>query len=163
HGLLNDVVPCMAGTSYDGSTTAFSRISTATQSSFRSVFNPPVVPPYQLPGLSPYTLPGSPRTMDPSQNISWRGGHTRVLFPSIQIKLTEFGPDPNVTSYWDSQMDKHVLPAIGDVYRHFGAHSDFNNDARSDIVWQNVSTGQVVYWLMYGTMFQSGTAVSTLP
>src|SRR5262249_10139156 len=33
----------------------------------------------------------------------------------------------------------------------FAATHDFNNDARSDILWRNTMTGQVVIWLLNGT------------
>src|SRR5262249_2684144 len=41
--------------------------------------------------------------------------------------------------------------AAGFVGSAFAATHDFNNDARSDILWRNTMTGQVVIWLLNGT------------
>src|SRR5207247_8248226 len=41
--------------------------------------------------------------------------------------------------------------------------SDFNGDAKADIVWQNSSTGQRVIWLMNGTTHQSNVSLGTVP
>ena len=38
----------------------------------------------------------------------------------------------------------------------FAATHDFNHDARSDILWQNGMTGQVVVWLMNGASVIGG-------
>ena len=39
---------------------------------------------------------------------------------------------------------------------------DFNGDAKTNIAWQNASTGQVYVWLMDGTTLASHGAVFTL-
>jgi hypothetical protein len=38
----------------------------------------------------------------------------------------------------------------------FAASHDFNGDARSDILWYNPSTGQVVIWLINGSTVIGG-------
>jgi hypothetical protein len=38
----------------------------------------------------------------------------------------------------------------------FAASHDFNHDARSDILWHNNTTGQVVIWLVNGTTVIGG-------
>jgi len=40
---------------------------------------------------------------------------------------------------------------------------DFNADGGNDLVWQNVSTGQCVVWLMSGTAVKSKVTVGTYP
>jgi hypothetical protein len=40
--------------------------------------------------------------------------------------------------------------------------SDFNGDDKSDILWQNSSTGQRVIWIMNGTTFQSAVSLGTV-
>jgi hypothetical protein len=42
------------------------------------------------------------------------------------------------------------------------ANKDFNEDCKSDILWQNNSTGQRVIWLMNGTTFQSFVSFATV-
>jgi hypothetical protein len=40
---------------------------------------------------------------------------------------------------------------------------DFNGDGKSDILWQNSSTGQRAIWLMNGTTLQSVVSLGTVP
>ena len=40
--------------------------------------------------------------------------------------------------------------------------SDFNRDGKSDILWQNTSTGQRALWLMNGTSLQSTVSLGTV-
>src|SRR5262245_49324286 len=46
--------------------------------------------------------------------------------------------------------------AAGFVGAALAATHDFNHDARSDILWQNLNTGQVVIWLMNGASVIGG-------
>ena len=41
--------------------------------------------------------------------------------------------------------------------------TDFNGDAKSDIIWQNSSTGQRSIWLMNGTVRTSSVNLPTIP
>ncbi len=41
--------------------------------------------------------------------------------------------------------------------------ADFNGDGKSDILWQDNSTGQRVIWLMNGTAYQSWVDLGTVP
>ena len=45
----------------------------------------------------------------------------------------------------------------------FDAVGDFNGDCKSDILWQNISTGLVYTWLMNGTSILSQAAAETVP
>jgi hypothetical protein len=50
----------------------------------------------------------------------------------------------------------------GFVAAAFAATHDFNHDGRSDILWQNGGSGQVVVWLMNGsTVIGGGSTGST--
>jgi hypothetical protein len=40
--------------------------------------------------------------------------------------------------------------------------SDFNGDGKSDILWQNSSTGQRLIWLMNGTTHTSNVSLGTV-
>jgi hypothetical protein len=40
---------------------------------------------------------------------------------------------------------------------------DYNGDGRSDIVWRNNTSGQVVIWLMNGTSVSSGGSAGSAP
>jgi hypothetical protein len=52
-----------------------------------------------------------------------------------------------------------VAPSSGWVIEGVG---DFNDDGRSDILWQNSTSGQVYIWLMNGTSIQSQGSVETV-
>jgi hypothetical protein len=41
--------------------------------------------------------------------------------------------------------------------------ADFNGDGKSDIVWQNTSTGARAIWLMNGASYSSAVSLSTVP
>src|SRR6266487_1444584 len=64
-----------------------------------------------------------------------------------------------------------IANPIGQVLAFLGAtmvsggpnRSDFNGDAKADILWQNSSTGQRVIWLMNGTTHQSTVNLGTVP
>ena len=45
----------------------------------------------------------------------------------------------------------------------FKNQADFNADTKSDIIWQNILTGQHTIWLMAGTSMTSTVALSTQP
>jgi hypothetical protein len=40
---------------------------------------------------------------------------------------------------------------------------DFNGDGKSDILWENTTTGQVAIWEMNGLQIQSAAVVATVP
>jgi hypothetical protein len=56
------------------------------------------------------------------------------------------------------------LDVIGyDLGTPTASKADFNGDGRSDIVWQNNSTGNHAIWLMNGTAYSSGVTVPGAP
>ncbi len=63
-----------------------------------------------------------------------------------------------------------IANPIGQVLTFLGAtmvggspnRSDFNGDAKADILWQNSSSGQRVIWLMNGTTLQSVVSLGTV-
>jgi beta-xylosidase len=54
-----------------------------------------------------------------------------------------------------------VWTLIGPVFRR--ALSDFNNDGKSDLVWQNTATGDRAVWLMNGTAARTGLSLGNYP
>ncbi|MBF0345825.1 MAG: VCBS repeat-containing protein [Nitrospirae bacterium] len=44
----------------------------------------------------------------------------------------------------------------------YSKKADFNGDGKSDVLWQNTSTGQVIIWLMNGTTVASGGSPATV-
>ena len=46
---------------------------------------------------------------------------------------------------------------------HIAGTGDFNADGRSDILWQNASTGECSLWLMNGTTFMTGISLGAVP
>jgi hypothetical protein len=51
-----------------------------------------------------------------------------------------------------------LAPANRPVWRIAGA-ADFNNDGSPDLLWQNISTGTVLVWLLDGTTFLGGQVI----
>jgi parallel beta-helix repeat protein len=52
-----------------------------------------------------------------------------------------------------------LLPPLADANWQIAGTGDFNGDGKSDILWRNPSSGQVVIWEMDGTTLLPGTAL----
>ena len=82
-------------------------------------------------------------TVDPSDNMTF--WHVNEYYPTTS------------NASWATRIGKfnfvRVVPC---------ANKDFNGDCKSDILWQNNSTGQRVIWLMNGTTFQSFVSFATV-
>jgi glucose/arabinose dehydrogenase len=87
---------------------------------------------------------------------------TAQLFPTraggfALSNPSSLGEDSNGELYITDIGNGSVFKIVGPPVK-----SDFNGDGKSDILWQNISTGQRTIWLMNGTALQSGVNLGTV-
>ncbi|HEV2471394.1 MAG TPA: VCBS repeat-containing protein, partial [Chthonomonadales bacterium] len=98
--------------------------------------------------FSPYN-PGSPAWKLVASYHNYTANTTTLYFRSAQS---------GALGYWvmdagQVMMNSGLLnpPIMGSPDWRFAALEDVNGDGQPDIVWQNMNTGAVAYWLMNGT------------
>jgi hypothetical protein len=85
---------------------------------------------------------------DGRSDMLWRNRSTGQVY----IWLMSWTPGASFPTYTPA-----LVATVGDLNWTIACGGDLNGDGRSDLVWHNISTGQVYVWTMNG-----GTIVSTL-
>jgi FG-GAP-like repeat len=117
------------------------------------------------------------RANTPGQNNGevkyWIDGKLVSAFPNLNVRsistLKLDSANLNLHASRSERINKkwhdNVVIAtkyIGPMVSGMTARGDFNGDGKSDILWQNSSTGQRVIWLMNGTTLQSTVSLGTV-
>ena len=91
-------------------------------------------------------------------NISGSGGEPDILWQNTSTG--EIGYWTLTSGQSSAATGRSKPPGIVSTAWHIAATPDINGDGQADIVFQNVSTGEVGYWLMQSGQRQSYTQIS---
>jgi len=86
---------------------------------------------------------------DGKSDIIWRNQATGQVVIYLMSSATTIGTGAVVTT-------------VSDLNYNIAGVGDFDGDGRSDVVWRNGATGQVVVWLMNGTSIASAGVTTTV-
>jgi hypothetical protein len=130
---------------------------------------PPSAPSFTTQPVSQTVTVGSPVTFTsaatgfPAPTYQWKKGGTNISgatgssYSIASASLTDAGSYTVVAT-------NSVLTATSNAatlsVRAIAA--DFNGDGKSDLLWQNTTTGERSLWLMNGTSFQSSAGLGTI-
>lgn len=99
-------------------------------------------------------------TGEPWNYTAWAPGE-----PSNYANLENYLNFYTADGGWNDAADSGSVGVPGYVveYEYFALPFDINGDGHSDLVFQNSTTGQIVFWYMNGTRVLGGAAASLMP